>query len=180
MVDDQLPDLVLPLEGRDHCLGPLGARYSLLEYGDYECPHCADAQPTVKELVRELGDDLCFAFRHFPQPTIHPRSAPAAQAAEAADEQGKFWLMHERLFANRTDLSDAELRTLARGLPLDMATFDRDLLSGAPARRVAADVESGTSLGVVATPTFFVNGRMHAGSHEFVPLLDLLRRGRAP
>ena len=176
MGDEELPELVLPLGERDHCLGSPDARYSLVEYGDYECPHCGHLQPIAQELVRELGSELCFAFRHFPQPKIHPRSVPAAEAAEAADEQGKFWLMHERLFASQGALSDADLRRIARGLPVDMATFERDLGSGAPARRVAEDVESGTADGVAETPTLFVNGRMHAGSYEFLPLLEALRR----
>ena len=139
-------------------------------------PHCAHFQPIAQELIRELGEDLCFSFRHYPQPRIHPRSRPAAEAAEAADEQGKFWLMHERLFASQAALSEADLRRLARGLPVEMATFERDLVSGAPARRVAEDIESGTANGVVETPTLFVNGTMHAGSYEFLPLLGSLRR----
>ncbi len=180
MVDEGLPELTLPIEDRDHFLGVPGARYSLVEYGDYQCPHCAHVAPIVQELVRELEEDLCFAFRHFPQPAIHPRAAPAAEVAEAADEQGKFWLMHDRLFRSQNALSDGELRGLARALPLDMVTFERDLLSGAPARRVAEDVDSGTASGVAETPTFFVNGRMHAGSYEFLPLLKALREGAAP
>ncbi|MGI0130810.1 MAG: DsbA family protein, partial [Thermoplasmata archaeon] len=97
-MDEELPELVLPLDERDHVLGPLSARYSLVEYGDYESSECRNVMATVRQLVRELGDDLCFAFRNYPQPKRHPRSQAAAEAAEAAGLQGKFWLMHDRLF----------------------------------------------------------------------------------
>lgn len=173
--DDELPDLVLPVEDRDHHRGPIGARYSLVEYGDYESERCADLHPIVGELVRELGDDLAFAFRNFPLPGEHPHAQRAAEAAEAADAGGKFWLMHDRLFEHATELSDATIRRLASELPIDMTEFDRDLASGSPARRVAEDVESGTEAGVEETPTLFVNGRMHVGSYEFLPLLKALR-----
>ena len=181
-----LPTLVLPVENRDNCLGPASARYSLVEYGDYESPHCRNVLGPVNELVRELEDDLCFVFRNFPQPTIHPRSRPAAEAAEAAGLQGKFWLMHDRLFAHQDDLSDSVLREMARGLPIEMKDFERDLSSGAAARRVDEDLESGAEAGVGDTPTFFVNGTLHVGQYEFLPLLKALkqvgrrRRGSGP
>ncbi len=178
--EEELPALVLPVEQRDHCLGPVGARYTLVEYGDYECPHCAEVQPTVREIRGDLGDDLCFAFRNFPIPEAHPHAVAAARAAEAAAMQAKFWLMHDRLFEHRTDLSEAVLRQLARGLPLDMATYDRDLASPAPARRVDADVESGTAAGVVETPTLFVNGRMYVGARDLDALLNALRTRARP
>ncbi len=177
MDDDQLPELVLPIEDRDHCLGAPKGPYTLVEYGDYESTHCADVQPIVHELVRELEDDFCFVFRHFPMTKMHSRAHAAAEAAEAAGEQGKFWLMHDRLFQHQTNLADGDLRQLAHGLPLDMATYDRDLKSGAPARRIAEDLESGAQAGVEETPTLFVNGRMHAGSYEFLPLLAALQKG---
>ncbi len=172
-----LPSLILPLEARDHLRGPPGARYSLVEYGDYECEHCAHLAPIVEEVIRELGDDLCFAFRNYPVPDEHPHAVRAAETAEAADLQGKFWMMHDRLFRQQNDLSDGPLRRLARELPLDMTVYDRDLASGAPARRIAEDQESGREAGVEETPTLFVNGRMHVGSYEFLPLLAALRGG---
>jgi protein-disulfide isomerase len=178
MNDEQLPELVLPVEARDHCLGSPGSRYALLEYGDYACPHCQHVYPIVKELVRELGDELCFVYRNFPQPDRYPHAREAAEAAEAADLQGKFWLMHDRLFEHPSELSDRDLRRRAQEIALDLRTFDKDLGSGAPARRVAEDLETGRADGVGDTPTFFVNGRMHAGSYEFLPMLEALR-GRA-
>ncbi|HZY69720.1 MAG TPA: thioredoxin domain-containing protein [Thermoplasmata archaeon] len=178
--DELLPELVLPVEGRDHCLGSPGAKYSLVEYGDFASPHCAHLHPIVQELVRELGDELCFVFRDFPLPNEYPNAVRAAEAAEAAAQQGKFWLMHDRLFAHQSELSDAFIRQLARDLPLEMTTYDRDLASGAPARRIGEDKESGEEAGVEETPTLFVNGRMHVGSYEFLPLLNALQTAPAP
>lgn len=178
--DELLPDLVVPVDGRDHCLGSPGARYSLVEYADYECPHCAHVHPIVQELVRELGDDLCFVFRNFPESDEHPNALRAAEAAEAAELQGKFWLMNDRLFRHQSELSNPLIRKLASELPLDMRTYDRDIASGAPGRRVAEDRDGGLSVGVEETPTFFVNGRMHAGSYEFLPLLSALKAPANP
>ncbi|MCI4327106.1 MAG: thioredoxin domain-containing protein [Thermoplasmata archaeon] len=172
---DLLPELVLPIEDRDHVLGPLGARYNLVEYGDYESPHCRSVVGVVRELVRELGDDLCFAFRNYPQPKLHPRSQAAAEAAEAAGMQGKFWLMHDRVFDHQGSLSDRELREIARSLPVEMADFERDLALGEAARRVAEDVEFANEDGVGDTPSFFVNGTLHVGQYEFLPLLKALQ-----
>jgi len=172
--ETDLPDLILPIEERDHRRGRLGAKYSLVEYGDYESEHCAHLEPVVGELIRELGDDLCYAFRNFPVSDEHPNAQRAAEAAEAADLQAKFWLMHERLFGNQIELSDAIIRDIASDLPLEMDTFARDLASGVPTRRVAEDVESAQEAGVEETPTLFVNGRLSTGSYEFLPLLKEL------
>ncbi|HEV2165974.1 MAG TPA: thioredoxin domain-containing protein [Thermoplasmata archaeon] len=173
---EELPELVLPVEERDHTLGPRSAKYQLVEYGDYESAPCRLAAATVREIVRELGDDLCFAFRNYPQPKVHRRSKAAAEAAESAGFQNKFWLMHDRLFDHYGELGDAQLREIARGLPVDMAVFERDLASGEAARRVAEDVELAEEDGVGDTPTFFVNGTLHVGRYEFLPLVDALRR----
>jgi protein-disulfide isomerase len=172
-----LPNLVLPIEDRDHHLGPVTARFTLVEYGDFECPHCAHLEPIIHEVLREMGDDLCFIYRHYPQPTIHPHSTLAAEASEAAEMQAKFWLMHDRLFAHQDSLSERFIRRLAEELPIEMAAYDRDMRSGAPRRRVAEDLETGRDAGVADTPTLFVNGRMHVGSYEFLPLLEALRAG---
>ncbi|MCI4345992.1 MAG: thioredoxin domain-containing protein [Thermoplasmata archaeon] len=173
--NEELPELVLPIEQRDHCQGPPSARYSLVEYGDFSSLHCRHVLGAVHELLRELGDDLCFAFRNFPQPKLHPLARSAAEAAEAAGLQGKFWLMHDRLLARQDELSEAVIRKLARELPVEMAEYQRDLSSGAAARRVDDDLDSAEEVGVGATPTFFVNGRLHVGEYEFLPLLEALR-----
>ncbi|HXQ94653.1 MAG TPA: thioredoxin domain-containing protein [Thermoplasmata archaeon] len=176
-MSEELPELVLPVEARDHVVGPLSARYSLVEYGDYESPHCRSVVSPVRELIRELGDDLCFAFRNYPQPKLHARSTAAAEAAEAAGFQGKFWMMHDRLFDHQGEFSDKDLREIARGLPVDMAVFERDLSSGEAARRIAEDLELADEDGVGDTPVFFVNGTLHVGQYEFLPLLKALQAG---
>lgn len=177
MVENEaLPGLVLPVEQRDNCIGPPSARYSLVEYGDYTSVHCRHVLGAVSELTRELGDDLCFVFRNFPRPDRHPFARSAAVAAEAAGLQGKFWLMHDRLFAHQDDLSAKVVRELARGLPVEMEDFDRDLSSGAAARRVDDDLGSAEEAGVGDTPTFFVNGTLHVGQYEFLPLLKALQQ----
>jgi len=131
---DVLPGLVLPIERRDNCLGPPSAKYSLVEYGDYTSLHCRHVLSVVQELVRELRDDLCFVFRNFPQPNLHPYSRPAAEAAEAAGLQGKFWLMHDRLFEHQDSLSDRVVREIARGLPVEMEDFEREPTRGRGSR----------------------------------------------
>jgi protein-disulfide isomerase len=165
-----LPDLV-----RDHCKGPATARLSLVEYSDYECPPCAEAHWVVKELVEELGDEVCVVFRNLPLTQVHPHALAAAEAAEAADAQGKFWLLHDRLLEHQDHLERADIEGYAREISLDMATFERDLRSEAPARRVAEDVESARRHGVEGTPTFFVNGALYTGPSEFLPLLRALK-----
>jgi Na+:H+ antiporter, NhaA family len=173
--DEKMPELVIPVEERDNCLGSPSAPYSLVEYGDYTSPRCREALGTVNELVKELQSDLCYVFRNYPQPKLHPRSRPAAEAGEAAGMQGKFWLMHDRLFAHQEDLSDKVFREIARGLPIEMEDFERDLSSGAAARRVDEDLESAEEAGVGDAPTFFVNGTLHVGQYEFLPLLRALQ-----
>jgi len=175
--DADLPDLVIPIEDQDHHRGPIGARYSLVEYGDFTSESCRDLAATLSDLSRELEDELCFAFRSFPDATAHPIAPRAAEVAEAAGEQGKFWLMHDRLFEHQGELAEPLFQRLARELPLDMETFERDLRTGEAARRVAEDSESGRDAGVEETPTLFVNGRMHVGSYEFEDLLAALRDG---
>jgi NhaA family Na+:H+ antiporter len=175
-MEQELPELSLPVEGRDNVIGPLGARYKLVEYGEYDSDHCRHVVGPVRELVRELGDDLCFAFRNFPQPHLHPRSRPAAEAAEAAGMQGKFWLMHDRLFDHQDELDDKEIREIARALPLEMSHFEKDLASGEAARRVDDDIDLAEDDGVGDTPTFFVNGTLHVGKYEFLPLLEALKQ----
>ncbi|MCI4365886.1 MAG: DsbA family protein [Thermoplasmata archaeon] len=172
---DSPPHRLTPPATRDHCLGSPSATVSLVEYAEYESLPCAEANWVVKELVRELGDELCFVFRNFPVASAHPHAPAAAEAAEAADAQGKFWLMHDRLFEHRAELDPAHLTAYAREISLDIATFERDLRSGTPARRVAEDVESGRAAGVERTPTFFANGRLYSGPIEFLPLLKTLK-----
>lgn len=177
--DDALPELVLPAEARDNLRGPPAARYSLVEYGDYTSVHCRHLLGAVDGLVRELGDDLCFVYRNFPRPPSRSLARTIAEVAEAAGLQGKFWLMHDRLFAHQDELTEPTVRKIARELPVAMEDLDRDLSSGAAARRVDEDLESAEEAGVGDVPTLFVNGRLHVGEYEFLPLLKAIQAAPA-
>lgn len=149
---------------KDHSLGSADAPCTLVEYGDYECPDCLNAQPIVKELRQRLGDKLRFVFRHFPRSSIHPRASTAAMAAEAAGEQGKFWEMHESLYKHQKDLESIDFTHLALQLGLEVYRFGREMESNAWARRVRDHFDGGEQSGVRGTPTFFINGRRYIGN----------------
>lgn len=167
--------LAFPVSQRDHVRGPGSARLTLVEYGDFECPHCGQAYGVVKELEEELGPQLRVVFRHFPLATMHPHADTAAQAAEAAGEQGKFWEMHDILFENQEALAGENLLEHAQALALDMAEFEEALRDGRHLPRVKEDFISGVRSGVNGTPAFFVNGQRHDGSYEYPELLRALR-----
>ena len=169
------PTLSLPVSDRDHVLGSETARVTLLEYGDYECPYCGAAHPVVKDVVRAMGDDLRFAYRHFPLTQTHPHAYQAAEAAEAAGAQGRFWEMHDLLFENQDRLSLRDVMTLATALELDLERFVTDLRSHAYAGRLREDFLSGIRSGVNGTPTFFVNGIRHDGGFDRASLLEAIR-----
>jgi protein-disulfide isomerase len=172
--DTVLETLAFPVMEEDHHVNSIGAKYTLVEYGDYECPDCEMGSHVVKELLRDLGEDLCYVFRNFPVTTVHPNAQFAAEAAEAADAQGKFWLMHDRLFEHQTELSPPRIRQLAKEISLDVHRFELDLQSGEPRRRVQEDRAGGIQSGVEGTPTFFANGRMQVGSYEYHALFEAL------
>lgn len=167
--------LALPVGQRDHIRGPGSAPLTLVEYGDFQCPYCGRAYFVVKELEEELGPQLRVVFRHFPLATIHPYAESAAQAAEAAGEQGRFWEMHDILFENQDALAVENLLEYAQALALDMTQFEEALSSGRHLPRVKEDFLSGVRSGVNGTPTFFVNGRRHEGSYEYPELMRALR-----
>jgi protein-disulfide isomerase len=154
----------LPDQTRDHLQGSIDAPIALLEYGDYECPFCGEVQPIVREIQHRLGDDLCFAFRHFPLTNVHPHAEHAAEAAEAAGEQGSFWAMHETLFANQNALDDESLAEYAATLELDETRLIKEVVSGAYAGRIREDFKNGVRAGVNGTPCFFINGKRYDGS----------------
>ena len=164
----------VPDSKRDHIRGAATAPISMLEYGDYECPFCAEVQPIVTEIQERLADDLCFAFRHFPLTTEHPHSERAAEAAEAAGAQGSFWKMHETLFQNQQALEDEDLVRYASSLGLDEVRLIREVESGAYATRVRDDFKSGVRAGVNGTPTFFVNGQRYDGARGLEEMLAAL------
>lgn len=157
----------LPVSGRDHMLGPANAPATLLEYGDYECPHCGAVYPVVEALREGLGDLLRFIYRHFPLSEVHPHAQLAAEAAEAAGAQGKFWDMHDALFKHQDALDSAHLIRYAETIGLDTDAFRRDLETHAHAGRVREDFMSGVRSGVNGTPTFFINGLRYDGSRDF-------------
>jgi protein-disulfide isomerase len=163
--------LKLPDPERDHFQGTIDAPIALLEYGDYECPFCGEVQPIVKEIQRRLGDDLRFAFRHFPLTNVHPHAEHAAEAAEAAAEQRSFWAMHETLFANQDALDDEALAEYAAALGLNEMRLIQEVISGAHAERIREDFRSGVRAGVNGTPSFFINGQRYNGARGFEPLL---------
>jgi protein-disulfide isomerase len=169
------PRLTLPVSERDHVLGPATAAVTLVEYGDYECPYCGAAHPSVLQVRQTLGDDLRFAFRHFPLSQIHRHALPAAEAAEAAGAQGKFWEMHDLLFANQHALELDHLLGYAAALGLDLDRFALELAQHTHEPRIREDFMSGIRSGVNGTPTFFVNGVRHNGGYDPESLLAAIR-----
>jgi protein-disulfide isomerase len=156
--DDDRARLQAPVIDRDHAQGSADAPVTLVEYGDYECPHCGRAYPIVKDVQRRMGRRLRFVFRNFPLPEAHPHAQHAAEAAEAAASQGKFWEMHDTLFEHQQALADERLLEYAGTLGLDVERFQQELDSHAHARHVRADFLGGIRSGVNGTPTFFING----------------------
>jgi protein-disulfide isomerase len=169
------PRLTVPISERDHVRGPASAQVTLLEYGDYECPFCAAAHGEVKHLLHLIGDEITFAYRHFPLTQIHPRAQLAAEAAEAAGEHGAFWQMHDLLFEHPGRLSIRDLLGYPEMLRLDKTSFALALEDHRYAPRVREDVMSGIRSGVNGTPTFFVNGYRHNGGYDMRSLLDAIR-----
>jgi protein-disulfide isomerase len=165
------PRLVRPLDERDHVLGNPAATVTLVEYGDYECPFCRAAHGAVKALRRIAGDELLFAYRHFPLSQIHPHAFLAAEAAEAAGAQGRFWEMHDLLFENQDRLDPPDLLLYAESLDLDLERFASDLERRTHEPKVRQDFLSGVRSGVNGTPTFFVNGIRHNGGYDLPSLL---------
>jgi protein-disulfide isomerase len=163
-------------DDRDHIQGPAHAAVTLVEYGDYECPYCGAAYPIVKELQARMGDGLRFVFRNFPITTSHPHAEQAAEAAEAAAAQGRFWEMHDLLYENQRRLRDQDLHAYAEQLGLDVEQFDKDLAEHVHAPRVREDFMSGVRSGVNGTPSFYVNGTRHDDSYDLETLLAALER----
>ena len=161
----------------DHVRGNPDAPATLLEYGDFQCPYCEDAFSTVEEVRRRLGDRVRFVFRHFPLAEKHPRALLAAQAAEAAGAQGRFWEMHDRLFRARRRLEPDDLRRYAQELGLDLERFDAELAGEVHLQRVLEQRASGERSGVTATPAFFVGDEQHAGFYDEETLTEALRSG---
>ena len=170
-------DLTDPVDPEvDHVRGPVDAPVTLVEYGDFECPYCGRAEPVVRELVQAFGDDLAFVFRHLPLTDVHEHAAAAAEAAEAAGDQGKFWEMHDLLMREDASLIYPDLVRYAGELGLDVDRFAEDLRTRRHSRRISRDVASADASGAAGTPAFFVNGRRHQGAHDIDALAAAIER----
>jgi Na+/H+ antiporter NhaA len=159
---------------RDHVRGPIDAPVTVVEYGDFECPYCGQAEPVVRELLRDFGD-VRYVWRHLPLNDVHSHAQLAAEAAEAAAAQGAFWQMHDLLLARQDALGPADLIGYAEQLELDVGRFTDDLRDQAGAARIAEDVDSADLSGVSGTPTFFINGRRHHGAYDIATLSAAVR-----
>jgi protein-disulfide isomerase len=174
-----LVDLAVPVDAeRDRVRGPEDAPVTLVEYGDFECPFCGQAEPVIRELLADFGD-LRYVWRHLPLNDVHPRAQVAAEAVEAAAEQGVFWEMHDLLFDHQDALRPDDLVGYAAQLGLDIERFADDLRKHAGAARVAEDVDGADLSTVSGTPTFFVNGRRHYGAYDIGTLSAAVRAARA-
>jgi protein-disulfide isomerase len=169
-------ELTLPVSSsRDHIQGPQKAPITLLEYGDYECPYCGQAFTIVKFVQNLLGDNLRFVFRNFPLTQIHPHAQHAAEAAECAGAQNRFWEMHDILYEHQQALEDEDLENYAGLLKLDIPKFQSDLYNHSFADRVREDFLSGIRSGVNGTPTFYINGKRYNDSLDGESLTASLR-----
>jgi protein-disulfide isomerase len=168
------------ISARDHAQGPEEAPVTLVEYGDFECPHCGRAYPMVKTVQRSLGKDLRFVFRNFPLTSSHEHAEHAAEMAEAAGDRGKFWEMHDALFEHQRALEDADLIAYAAGLGIDPGWAAAALEQGLFRERVREDVASGGRSGVNGTPTFYINGARYDGLLHPTSLLEALVAAATP
>src|SRR5919197_5207918 len=165
--------LTMPVsESRDHIQGPANAPVTLLEYGDYECPYCAQAYIIIKEVQERLGSKLRFVFRNFPVTKVRPHTYETALAAEAAGAQGKFWDMYDYLFKHGRWITNDDLRQSAAKLGLGLDRFDRDFLDRRYSSHIDEDIQSAKSSGVKSTPTFFINGDRYNGAWDLDSLLS--------
>jgi protein-disulfide isomerase len=158
--------LAVSVSERDHSLGPAEAPITIVEYGDYECPDCLNAVPILAVVRKELGERARFVFRHFPQNSIHPHASTAAEAAEAAGDQGKFWQMHEALFKNQQKLTEIDISHLALTVGLEIYRFEVSRNQERHSEVIRWDYEGGVKSGVRKTPTLFINGQIYAGAMD--------------
>jgi Na+/H+ antiporter NhaA len=177
---ESIVDLAAPVDPeRDHVRGSDDAPVTLVEYGDFECPNCGQAEPVVRELLSEFSQDLRYVFRHLPLADVHPRAQLAAEAAEAAADQGAFWPMHDLLFEHQDALEPKYLISYAEQLGLDLERFTEQLRRHEHGGRIASDVDDADMSGVSGTPTFFVNGLRHQGAYDIETLTAAVRVARS-
>ncbi|MDQ1725434.1 MAG: hypothetical protein QOG52_2462, partial [Frankiaceae bacterium] len=163
---------------RDHIRGPEDAPVTLLEYGDFECTYCGQAEDAIRELLASFGDDVRYVWRHLPLNDVHPNAQLAAEAAEAAAAQGRFWDMHDILLSHQGELRPRDVRSYAEQLGLDADRVVEELRRREYAPRVSEDVATADESGVSGTPTFFVNGRRHYGAYDIGTLTETVRAAR--
>ncbi|MDT4993240.1 MAG: hypothetical protein QOH97_3132 [Actinoplanes sp.] len=174
---DQLVDLIPEVDPeRDHVRGPADASVTIVEYGDFQCPYCGQAEPVVRDLLADT--DIRYVWRHLPLSDVHPQAQIAAEVAEAAAAQGAFWEMHDLLLANQDNLKIMRLLTYAAELGLDQERLHDETMKHVYAERVARDVESADLSGVSGTPTFFINGRRHYGAYDIETLKKAVKTAR--
>jgi protein-disulfide isomerase len=174
MSDDE-NTLAEPVGKKDHVQGSASAPVTLLEYGDYECSFCGEAYPVLKKIQKQMGDNLRFVFRNFPLREVHPHAFAAAEAAEAADAQGKFWEMHDMLYEHQDNLEPEALVSYAKKLGLDVERFVKDVNAGTFAAKIKHDFQTGLMSGVNGTPSLFINDERYDGGYEPGPLLEVLQ-----
>jgi protein-disulfide isomerase len=179
--EPEVARLVVPVDpNRDHVQGPLNATLTLVQYGDYQCPYCGAAYPEVKKVQKSLGSKLRFVFRNFPLTSPHPFAMQAAETAEAASAQGKFWEMHDFLYEHQKTLGNPSVSLdYARTLGLDIQRFQRDLSQHTFLRRIKEDFMGGVRSGVNGTPTFYVNGIRHDGAPTAEELVKALQENNS-
>jgi len=176
---DELLDLSDDVDPeRDHIRGAPDAPVTLVEYGDYECPYCGQAEVVIRSLLDSFGDDLRYVWRHLPLNDVHPNAQMAAEAAEAAAAQGRFWEMHDTLLVHQDALLPWDLERYAEEIGLDVERFRDELRRRVYAPRVEEDVASADTSGVAGTPTFFINGRRHYGAYDVKTLTETVRQAR--
>jgi NhaA family Na+:H+ antiporter len=168
--------LTLPVDTEvDHIRGPVDAPVTLVWYGDYECDYCAAAFPVVNEVMDVMGGRMRLVYRHFPQASIHPHAATAAQAAEAAGEQGRYWAMHDLLFIEQDKLADADLTYYALKIPgMELYKFQADIAAERFGPKIRRDLDSAVASGVTGTPTFFTNGVRYKGPISVPDIIEAL------
>jgi protein-disulfide isomerase len=175
--EKEIKKLSVPVNiGTDHIRGSVNAPITMVEYGDYECPYTAMAYPIVKEIIRQFGDKIYFVFRNFPLNNIHPHAQTAAEAAEAAAAQDKFWDMHDYLFEHQRALDDSHLLQYAEKVGLDIERFKKDMTGHAYASLIEQSLKGGINSGVEGTPTFFVNGVRYEDSWDLETLSETLQK----
>ena len=160
-----------PIKADDHIVGPEHGEVTVVVYCDFECPYCGRAYPLLKQLQKRFADRLQIVFRHFPLEQKHPWAREAAEAAEAAAAQDRFWEMHDRLFENQVALDHHSLKEYAASIGLDMPRFEQEIRNGVHAKRIDRDLTDGRRSGVTGTPTFFVNGARHTDENTLERLV---------